>query len=426
MTIEIAELAPMRVTDLSPSAPGFTDTCRELFGQSSPLLRSEGRVVAFRNEDLRQLAAHPQAGQSPPAVLSRRSFSAPDGHGGTVFGTALSRLLSNQFFTANPPIHKPLRQVLARQFMPKSVAALEPLARRVAREIIREVPARAPIDFTVDFASRLTARFFGTLVGMEPAEEDRIVELMSAIAPMFFFGKSAEELLAADGVAAEYTELVIKAVHRTVAKGDNTLVNTMAAELAQLDFADDPERAGVVPDSIGLMMAANLIDGFHTAAVAASSSVYMLLLHPREMATVRAQPPLARAAVSETLRLLSPLTVTQRYVLDDMEYANVRIPQGTPIIMLWAVGNRDPRAFTDPDTFSLARPRRNETTFGGGVHICPGRYVAGMLAETVVTEVCAADVEISLATDRCEWFGRSVLCQLAAMPVNLSSQSIPG
>jgi len=62
-------------------------------------------VVAFRNEDLRQLAAHPQAGQSPPAVLNKRSFSAPDGHGGTVFGTALSRLLANQFFTANPPIH---------------------------------------------------------------------------------------------------------------------------------------------------------------------------------------------------------------------------------------------------------------------------------------------------------------------------------
>jgi cytochrome P450 len=424
MTIEIAALPALRVTDFSPGSLGFIDTCRELFNQPAPLLRSESGVVAFRNEDLRQLAAHPEAGQSPPAVLSRRSFSAPDGHGGTVFGSALHHLLASQFFTSNPPIHKPLRQVLARHLMPKSVAALEPLARRIAREIIQEVPAQAPFDFTADFASRLTARFFGTLLGFERAEEERMVQLMSAIAPMFFFRKSAEELLAADGVAAEYTRLVIKAVHRTLAKGDNALVNTMAAELAQLNFADDPERAGVVPDSIGLMMASNLIDGFHTVAVAASSSVYMLLRHPREMDSVRAQPALARAVVFETLRLLSPLTMTQRYALGEMEYANVRIPQGTPLIMLWAVGNRDPQAFTDPDTFSLTRPRRNETTFGGGVHICPGRYAAGMLAEVVVTEVCAADVNISLAADRCEWFGRSVLCQLVAMPVNLSMQHI--
>ena len=423
MTIEIEALSPLRVTDFSPGAPGFHNTCRQLFGQGERLLRSERSVVVFRNEDLRQLAAHPEAGQSPPAVISKRSFSAPDGHGGTVFGTALSRLLANQFFTANPPIHKPLRQVLARQFMPKSVVALEPLARRITKDIIEEVAAGTPIDFTADFAGRLAARFFGTLLGMNRAEEVRMVELMAAIAPMFFFGKSAAELREADGVAAEYTELVIQAVHRTLAAGDNALVNTMAAELAQLNFADDPERAGIVPNSIGLMMASNLIDGFHTAAVAASSSVYMLLLSPQELARVRAEPALARSAVFEALRLLSPLTVTQRYALAEFEYAGVRIPEGTPIMMLWAVGNRDPQAFEDPDTFSLARPRRNETTFGGGVHICPGRYVAGMIAETVVTEVCAVQTHISLASDRCEWFGRSVLCQLVSMPVNINTGS---
>jgi len=423
--IEIAALPPLPATQFSPAAPGFIETCRQLFGQPSRLLRSEGSVVAFRNEDLRQLAALPAVGQSPPAVLNKRSFCVPDGAGGVVVGESLCRLLTTQFFTANPPIHKPLRHILARQFMPKSVAALEPLAQRIARQILTEIPAAARIDFCVDFASRLVARFFGHLLGMRLAEEERMVELMSAIAPMFFSGKSADELKEADGVAAEYLDLVIKAVHRTLAAGDNALVGTMAAELAQLNFEDDPHEAGVVPDSIGLMLASNLIDGFHTVAVAASSAVYMLLLHPHELANVRAQPDLARGAVLETLRLLSPLTLTQRYTLSDVEYANVRIPRGTPVIMLWAVGNRDPQVFNEPDTFTTARPRRNETTFGGGVHICPGRYVAGMLAETVVKQVCAPDVQIALAADQYQWFGRSVLCQLVSMPVTLSSRSAP-
>lgn len=423
MTIEIEALPPLRATVFSPGIAGFTESCRELFGQPSRLLRSDRGVAVFKNEDLRQLAANPDVGQSPPAVLRKRSFSAPDGHGGTFFSTSLSHMLANQFFTANPPIHKPVRQILARQFMPKSVVALEPLAQRIARQIIHEIPADAQIDFTSDFAGRLTARFFGTLLGLEGSEQARIVDLMSAIMPMFFFDKTVEELKAADEVAAEYMDLIIKAVHRTLAAGGNALVNTMAAELAQLDLEDDPERAGLVPDSIGLMMASNLIDGFHTAAVAASSSVYLLLRNPHELAQVRARPALARAAVFEALRLLSPLTMTQRYTLSEIEYANVRIPAGTGVMMMWAIGNRDPEAFTDPDAFSLARPRRNETTFGGGLHICPGRYVAGMIAETVVKEVCAANVQISLAVDPCDWFGRSVLCQLVSMPVSIARSS---
>lgn len=423
--IEITDLPPLPATGFSPAGPGFIETCRLLFGQPSRLLRSEGSVVAFRNEDLRQLAARPEVGQSPPAILTKRSFSVPDGRGGVLVAESLSRLLTNQFFTANPPIHKPLRHILARRFMPKGVAALEPLAQRIAKQIITEIPANAQIDFCVDFAGRLVTRFFGSLLGMHGSEQDRVVELMSAIAPMFFVGKSASELSEADGVAAEYIDVVVEAVHRTLAAGDNSLVNTMAAELAELHFENDPERAGVVPDSIGLMLASNLIDGFHTAAVAASSAVYMLLLHPHEQANVRAQPDLARAAVFEAMRLLSPLTVTQRYTLADIEYANVQIPQGTPVIMLWAVGNRDPQVFTEPDTFKTARPRRNESTFGGGVHICPGRYIAGMLAETVIKEVCAGDVEISLVAGQHQWFGRSVLCQLASLPVTLSRRNAP-
>lgn len=420
MSMEIEDLPPLGVTGFSPASADFPDTCRDLFGRASRLLRSERSLVAFRNDDLRQLAARPELGQTPPAVLEKRSFCVPDGHGGTVFGASLSRLIGNQFFTANPPIHKPLRHIFARHFMPRSVAALEPLAQRIVRDIIRGLPTDRHVDFTTEFAGRLTARFFGRLLGMQRPEEARIVELMSDITPMFFFGKTADELKGADQAAAEYIDLVIKAVHRTLAAGDNELVNTMAAELAQLDFDCEPERAGLVPDSIGLMMASNLIDAFHTAAIAATSSIYILSAHPNELATVRAQPTLARAAVSEALRLLSPLTVTQRYALDDLEYADVRIPAGAQVIMLWAVGNRDPQAFADPSLFSLTRPRRNESTFGGGVHICPGRYVASMIAETVVKEICASDTRLSVAVDRCEWANRSVLCQLVSMPVSAS------
>lgn len=109
--------------------------------------------------------------------------------------------------------------------------------------------------------------------------------------------------------------------------------------------------------------------------------------------------------------------------MSEVEYAGVRIPAGTPIVMLWAVGNRDPSAFPEPDRFDLTRHHRHETTFGGGVHVCPGRYVANMMARVTIKEVCREPWRMSLDTRSVEWVGRSMLCQLAALPVTLEAVS---
>lgn len=425
MSIEIAELPATTLPLTSPGDPAFSAHCRRLFAQPARLLRLQDSPVAFRNEDLRQLAAHPEIGQSPPALLDRRAFTVIDEDGRGVFAASLSRLIANQFFTANPPIHKPVRHVLAPHLMPLSVAALEPLAARLAAELARELSQVQEFDFCSRFAARLVARFFGELIGMTAEEQVRVAELMADLNPMFLLDKSVGELRAADAAAHAYMALIEQVSERTLSAGHNALLNTMAAELATLHLASDTERAGVVPESVGVLLASNLLDGFHTAAVAASSTVYMLLKHPEERARVHEDPKLARAAVHEALRLLTPLTVTQRFALSEIEYAGIRIPAGTSIVMLWAVGDRDPLTFPEPDRFSLLRHHRHETTFGGGVHVCPGRYVADMIARVTIQEVCRGPWHMSLDTPSVEWVDRSMLCQLASLPVALTTGARP-
>lgn len=422
MVTEIAGLPELPSSLKTPGDPSFSAYCARLFGQHSPLLRLNDSPVVFRNRDLRELAAHPEVGQSPPAVLDRRSFTVTGEDGRKVFASSLSRLIGNQFFTANPPVHKLVRRVLAPHLMPVSVAALEPVAVRVAAELARELSGPNGFDFCSKFAARLCARFFGELIGMTPAEEQRVMELMAELSPMFLLQKSVSELRAADAAAWDYMELIAEVADRTGKAGDNALLKTMAEELSALRVESDSERAGMVPDSVGLLLASNLLDGFHTAAVAASSTVYLLLMHPVEWARVRDDPTLTRAAVHEALRLLSPLTITQRFALSEVEYAGVRIPAGTSIVMLWAVGNRDPAAFPDPDRFLMTRNYRHESTFGGGVHLCPGRYVADMIVRVTIRELCREQWHMSLDTDDVEWVGRSMLCQLASLPVALTEE----
>jgi cytochrome P450 len=421
MATEIAELPAAPLSPTAPGHPDFPAFCRQLFARPARLLRMGESPVAFRNEDLRLLGAHPEVGQSPPALLDRRSFTVAGKDGRPVFASSLSRLIGHQFFTANPPVHKPVRHVLAPHLMPLSVAAMEPLATRLAAELARELSGVGQFDFCSQYAGRLAARFFGELIGMTAAEEVRVAALMAELGPMFLLEKSVAELCVADQAARAYMELIEAVAARTCKAGTHALLNTMAGELATLQVAGDSERAGLVPESLGLLLASNLLDGFHTAAVAASSTAYLLLMHPEERTRVRDDPALTRTAVHEALRLLSPLTVTQRFALGEVEYAGVRIPAGTPIVMLWAVGNRDPAAFPEPDRFLLTRHHRHETTFGAGVHVCPGRYVADMMARVTIREVCGEPWRMSLDTSGVEWVERSILCQLVSLPVTLTA-----
>ena len=173
---------------------------------------------------------------------------------------AIARLVTNQVFTTNPPLHGPTRNIFARHFMPQVVARLVPRARAIVGDLLDESAGRGAIDFEFDFAERLTARFWGALLGMTEAEQAEVVEVVRAISPMFYFKKEHDELVTADQAAARYLDLVAGAVLRTRRAGGNALVDAMADELEALDIADDPDEGGVMPENIGMMLAANLIE----------------------------------------------------------------------------------------------------------------------------------------------------------------------
>jgi cytochrome P450 len=299
------------------------------------------------------------------------------------------------------------------------VNQLQPLAERIVAELVAETADQGVIDFQFQFAEKLTARFWSSLLGMTSAEEVEVVELVRALTPMFFFKKAHDELVAADQAARRYLALVSNAVLRTLADGENELVTTMARELAALDIEDAPTLGGMMPENIGLMLAANLIDGFHTATLGAANAVYALLRHPEALAAVKADHRLIPAAMFEGLRLEPPVIVTQRYSLEEMVYQDVRMPAGTAIVMLWGAGNRDPDAFPAPLEFRLDRPMRGDTTFGGGAHICPGRGVARMLTEVVLRAITAPGLDVDLTQGPYQWLERSTMRQLAEMPLRI-------
>lgn len=387
-------------------ADGFPEDFSVLFRhpQARLLQNGKGAIVVFRNKDLVEIAANPAVTSMPMEYLLDR--------GSLVGYSSIERFMRNLVFTADRPSHMSRRQMIARPLMPRQVASLAPLAERIVRELISEVAGRGIIDFTTQFCLRFTVKFWSALFKMTDHEESVMPEILHGMTPLLFLSRTPEESSLANMATGRYLDLISTAIHRSLCRDGCDLLQAMSAGF---DVVDSESK----PDPIGVMIAANVFEGIHTAAVGSANAVYQLLRCPEALAAARADPSLASNAVAEGLRLSPPLTITERYASEDLELAGVAIPRGTAVGMLWAAGNRDPGAYENPNRYEIFRRQRNEMTFGGGARICPGRYTVRMLVNTVIQGILAPDIRIDLTTDRPTWLARSFGRQLSSMPVTI-------
>ncbi|MPY55915.1 cytochrome P450 [Streptomyces spongiae] len=397
----------------------FVEAARELRHRArTSLLRGpENSLVVLRNRDARALAANPQVGNMPAEILFWMATEMDLGSGPVTKPepeqtAGFDRFLRNQVFTSNPPLHQPNRNILARQLMPRNILPFAPLAERLAQELVEEALERQQIDFVHEFAGRYATRFWAGQLGMTRDEATHVQALMEEMNLTFLLTRSPEQSEQMFSGVDTYMDVVGEAVRRAWAKGDNELLHAMAADLAKLDIEGKPE-------DIGTFVAANFFDGFHTVAVALVNVFFRLLGNSAAHARVRAEPSLVTNAFHEGTRLESPLMVSQRLALQDIEYEGVFIPAGTPVVMVWAAANRDPEVFTDPDDYHLDRPVQHGTTFGGGAHLCPGRNAARMLTEIALTTLTAPDLDVALVDHEHAWVPNSLMRHLTELPVTV-------
>lgn len=428
--IDMAKLQSVSELGFVGGRDSFRDFCLKAFAYDEPRFfrTDDNDLVVFRHADLRALGAVAAIANVPPGVmfpgltLEAATCDLPP-EGQRPLGLTLAGILSNQFFTMNPPIHGPVRKLLVNQLGPKQVAQMENLARETIRGLIDDFPTGQVVDFAAEFCEKLTARFFGTLLGMTDEEKIGMARAVREINPLFYMDRKPEDLELLDKGSGLFRELIETATLRTLASGLSPMLTAMAEGLAKLDFEEDIDTVGIVPRNIGAFMAGNLVDAFHTAGVGACNTLYTLLHQPEALAQIQKSPELMPRAVFEALRLEPPVIFLRRYMLEDVEYAGVTIPKGILVAMLWSAGNHDPKVFPDPDKFDMNRSHSGVTTFGGGIHICPGRYVSVMLARIMLEVLKEKGVHLELVDAPYEWYAGHLMGQLKTMPVRVCRET---
>ena len=125
----------------------------------------------------------------------------------------------------------------------------------------------------------------------------------------------------------------------------------------RINPGDDVVSAGRVGSAeTHEMLVATLLEADHETLHGGLANLWFLLLtNPDELQLVTREPRLMKFACYETLRHSAPVVMARRFARHEVERFGRLLPEGAHIILSAAAANRDPRMFSDPDTFDVAR-----------------------------------------------------------------------
>ncbi|MBV9513526.1 MAG: cytochrome P450, partial [Mycobacteriaceae bacterium] len=279
----------------------------------------------------------------------------------------------------DPPMHTMLRGVMSRVFTPRRMAEIEDQIRRYCIRCLDPLVGSRSFDIIAELASMMPMRVIGMLLGIPEDDQISVRDANDANlrtrpgTPM----KVANPDKIADGrIYADYIDWRAK----------NPSDDLMTA-LLNVEFEDETgvtrklTRKEVLHYTQVVAGAGNETTGRLIGWLAK-----VLAEHPAQRREVLQDRSLLTRTVDETLRFEPTGPHVARYVMRDFDCYDTTVPAGSAMLLLFGAANRDPRRYTDPDTFNIRRDNISHLTFGKGVHYCLGANLARLEGRVALDE----------------------------------------
>jgi cytochrome P450 len=144
-----------------------------------------------------------------------------------------------------------------------------------------------------------------------------------------------------------------------------------------------------VPDIEILGMLVLLIGGgFDTTTALTAHALEWLSQNPEQRQRLsRDRDTLLDPATEEFLRFYTPAPGDGRTFSDDVDIDGTHFKEGERLWISWAMANRDPSIFPEPNTLILDRKGNRHFSFGIGIHRCIGSNVGRTVFKSMLTAV---------------------------------------
>jgi cytochrome P450 len=263
----------------------------------------------------------------------------------------------------DPPEHRRMRSLVNRVFTPNAVKKLEPMVREVISGYLAQLDP-AGFDVVQDFSALFPCDIITRMLGV-PEEYRQQVRLWldtSLHREPGQVGISEEGFQAGVESGVMYYELIQQ---RRAEPQDDMISRLIEVEVERDDGSitklDDVEITGF----------ASLLGGAgaETVTKLIGNAAVTFYENPDQWQKLLDDRDKVPQAVEELLRHQAPAQYMVRWCTKDITLHGTTIP-----------ANRDERAFEDPDTFDIERPRDQaiHVGLGYGIHSCLGAALARM------------------------------------------------
>lgn len=286
---------------------------------------------------------------------------------------------SNVLLTADPPLHKRQRGLVAMAFTPRRVKEMEPEFQSIVDSLIDGFDEGSTVEIMRDFAMPLPmtviARILGVAHEMMPTFKKWTIAFTKGVGALDLPRDEIIELFA--DVDEFYDYFSAELERRRQEPQDDLLTDLLMARIG----GQEP----LTENEILQMLVQFLVAGNETTTNLIGSTIKRLIEDPDLMARVSADLALVPAVIEEILRLESPSQGLFRLATADAEVNGQQIKAGDMLYLMYSSGNRDESAFPESGDIKLDGSRGQHLAFGRGEHVCLGSNLARREAAIAVT-----------------------------------------
>jgi cytochrome P450 len=277
----------------------------------------------------------------------------------------------------DPPEHRIYRNVLNPYLSPAAVKRWEPFIDEIVRASIDEKIEGGHIDFVDDLANIAPAVITLAMLGIPLNKWSMYSEPAHALVYTPETSPEAPKVIEQNQQMAMDLLANVAEIRQAPRPG---LINALVELRIDGQPAPDMEILGMLTLLVG--------GGFDTTTALTAHSLEWLGENPdQRQRLIDERDALLDSATEEFLRFYTPAPGDGRTFSEDVEINGTRFQEGERLYISWAMANRDPAVFPEPNKLILDRKGNRHFGFGLGIHRCIGSNLGRTVFKSMLNAV---------------------------------------
>lgn len=332
----------------------------------------DGHWVAAGSNEVFELARCPVISNDHDLHGERKGYP-----GITIPKAQRATVVRGGILEMDEPEHSTYRGALNPYLSPAAIKRWVPFVDEITRAALDEKIETSRIDFVEDLANIVPAVLTLAMMGIE------LDKWLIYSEPAHAGVSTPEHSPDAPRVAEMNRQMGIDMINTMMEIREKPRPGLVNA-LLQLRIDGEPAPDLEILGNLGLVIGG----GFDTTTALTAHALEWLSENPDQREQLsRERGTLLDPATEEFLRYFTPAPGDGRTFAEDVEVDGRHFKEGERLWLSWAMANRDPAVFEDPNKVIMARKGNRHFSFGIGVHRCVGSNVARTVFKSMLTAV---------------------------------------